>query len=94
MDCIGSGNHARRSGRRRPDDMETITQKSLAGWLDRAAQRCEIVDREPATGKQCWFLARLIVEADDQGEIDNAILNTSFVLTKKTASRMIDGYLN
>lgn len=70
-----------------------MDQKSLASHLDRAAARADLIDREPATRKQCWFLAGLITNARDEKQIDEIILNTSFVLTKRGASALIDGYL-
>lgn len=72
----------------------TMTQKELAKILDRAAARAEIVNRAPATGKQCWFLAKLILES---GTLESNILaqydNTNYVLTCKQASVSIDGLL-
>jgi len=67
------------------------SQKSLAGWLDRCAARAESVDQAPATGKQCWFLAGLILKAGEDG--GKFIANTSYVLTKRRASGLIDDYL-
>ena len=72
--------------------MET-TQKDLAGHLDRAAVRADIIDRHPATSKQCWFLAHLIIKNNDEYAYSDA-LKSSFVLTKSIASKMIDAYLN
>jgi hypothetical protein len=50
-----------------------------------------MIDREPATSKQCWFLAGLILKAGEDGS--EYIVNTSLVLTKGKASQMIDAYL-
>lgn len=71
-----------------------LDRKVIARFLDRAADRAEIVDRAPATGKQCWFLAGLIAQHDDRDTYSEIITNSSFVLTKARASQMIDGYLN
>lgn len=68
-------------------------QKIVAQFLDTAASRADIVDREPATSKQCWFLAGLMVKEDDEREYAE-IMKSSFVLTKRMASSMIDDYLN
>ena len=71
------------------------TQKEIARALDIAAARAEIIDREPATGKQCWFLAGLLIKAGlDEEAIDCAITNTNAVLTKRDASREIEALLN
>ncbi len=55
-----------------------IDRKTLARFIDNAAARADIVDAEPASPKQCWFLAGLIVKAD---------------LTRRRASLMIGDYL-
>jgi hypothetical protein len=67
------------------------SQKTLAAFLDTAAGRAESVDREPATSKQCWFLAGLMLKAGETGA--EYVLNTSLILTKRNASSMIDQYL-
>jgi hypothetical protein len=67
------------------------TQKDFARALDAAAARAGYIDREPASGKQCWFLASLMLKAGaDLGDI---LVDTHFVLTKSKASSMIDSYL-
>lgn len=71
--------------------IETLSQKSLAGWLDRAAARADMIDRDPATSKQCWFLASLILKAGEDGY---DWTDSSRVLTKREASTLIDTYLN
>lgn len=73
--------------------MKTISeQKLIASFLDRAADRADMIDREPATGKQCWYLAGLMAKAgEDGGEF---ITNTSAILTKKRASALIQQYLS
>lgn len=70
---------------------ETLSQKSLAGWLDRAAARADMIDRDPATGKQCWYLAHLILKSGEDGY---DWVNSNTVLTKREASNLIDTYLN
>lgn len=70
-----------------------MDRKLLAGFIDQAAGRSEIVDAEPATRKQCWFLSGLIIGASDHAQEDEFVLNTSFVLTKKRASNLISNYL-
>lgn len=67
------------------------TQKIIAQTLDRCAARAHSVDAEPATSKQCWFLAGLILKAGEDGT--DYSLNTSLVLTKTEASQLIDAYL-
>lgn len=70
------------------------TQKQIAQALDTAAQRAEFVDRTPATGKQCWFLAKLIMEAGkDADDVGCSLTNTQAVLTKRQASMYIEMYL-
>ena len=66
-------------------------QKTLASALDRCAARAETIDSDPATGKQCWFLAGLILKAGEDG--NDYVTNTSLVLTKRYASGLIDTYL-
>jgi hypothetical protein len=68
-----------------------ISQKELAGFLDLCAARARVIDREPATSRQCWFLAGLIVKSgEDHSEY---VLNFNCVLTKSRASRLIDSYV-
>ncbi len=67
-------------------------QKDTARQLDELAARAEVVGSEPATQKQCWFLAGLLIAAGETvASWTNT--NTSFVLTKKRASRSIDFFL-
>lgn len=73
-----------------PTPVTFESQKSLAFWLDRAAARADIVDREPATKKQCWFLAGLILKSGE--DHSDWIVNTSAVLTKARASALISLY--
>lgn len=65
---------------------EEFTQKEVAQVLDRMAARSS----NPATGKQCWFLAKLIVES---GDAATWIAGDSVVLSKSKASAEIDLYL-
>lgn len=67
------------------------SQKSLAASLDRCAGRAEFVDREPASSKQCWFLAGLILKSGEDGS--EYLINSNYVLTKREASTLIDTYL-
>lgn len=70
------------------------TQKQICIALDTAASRADLIDREPASSKQCWFLAGLIFKAgEDASAIDMEISNTQAILTKKAASFWIDQYL-
>lgn len=72
----------------------TTTQKDIAQALDHAAKRAETVGAAPATSKQCWFLAKLILETGkDAQDIGCGWSNTSAILTKRDASRYIDDYL-
>lgn len=66
------------------------SQKSLASFLDSAANRAEYIGQIPATSKQCWYLAGLMLNAGDDGA--EYIVNTSKVLTKKSASQLISIY--
>ena len=36
-------------------------QHQIAQILDRCAERANFIDREPATQKQCWYLAKLML---------------------------------
>lgn len=72
----------------------TTDRKMIASFLDMAAARAETIDRNPASRKQCWFLAGLIEKTDDEDTYNEIVSNTSFILTKARASRMIDSYLN
>lgn len=67
------------------------TQKEIARDLDRAAGRACHVDAEGATRKQCWFLAKLLLDAGtDASDLDCEITNTQAILTKREASLHID----
>jgi hypothetical protein len=66
-------------------------QHQIAQILDRCAERANFIDREPATQKQCWYLAKLMLDAGDEG--GDFSLNTSAILTKQDASQRIDALL-
>lgn len=71
-----------------------FNRKTIAQFLDRAAARADMVNRDPASAKQCWFLAGLIAQHKDDAAYGEIVTNTSFVLTKQRASQLIDTYLN
>ena len=66
-------------------------QHQIAQILDRCAERANFIDREPATQKQCWYLAKLMLDAGDEGS--EFVLNTSAILTKQDASKRIEALL-
>jgi hypothetical protein len=66
-------------------------QRVLASFLDKAASHAEMIGRVPATSKQCWFIAGLILKTGDDGS--EWITNTSAMLTKSKASKLIESYL-
>lgn len=72
--------------------MKSSEQKALAKQLDVCAARAYRINKAPATGKQCWFLASLLLKASQ--DIDVFYTNTSLVLTKREASHQIDSLLN
>lgn len=66
------------------------TQKEIASQLDRGASR----SGNPATRKQCWFLAKLLSERNATGEaVGCDTLNTSCSLSKEAASQYINEIL-
>lgn len=71
----------------------SMTQKEIAQTLDRAAARADMVGARPASGKQCWFLAKLILENDD-GSFYDELSSFNTVLTSKKASFIISDLLN
>lgn len=76
--------------------MTNYTQKDIAQILDRAAARAHSVNASPATPKQCWFLAKLMLEDANKFGLQSLEItptNTSQVLTSKRASCLIDMYL-
>ena len=70
--------------------IRNMNHNQIAAILERAADRAEDLGYSPATEKQCWYLAGLMVTADDA---DDVILNTSLALTGHKASAMISGYI-
>lgn len=71
---------------------EVDKQVEIARRLDTAAIRCLTVDMTPATRKQIWFLAHLMLKAEDfESSVDMAV-DTSYLLTMKEASSLIDTY--
>ena len=66
---------------------KTMNHKTFSHVLATAASRAETVGMEPASGKQCWFLAKLLLDDGDDGS--DWVLDTSRILTKKQASTRI-----
>ncbi len=67
------------------------TQKSIAQILDRAARRA----RTPATGKQVWFLAGVLLKQDEETierELEDFIIGQA-ALDSKLASFLISNLL-
>ena len=65
------------------------TQKEIAMVLDAAAGRAHLVEATPASSKQVWFLAGLLMRAGrDERDITDG--NTNFILTSRKASFFID----
>lgn len=70
-----------------------MNQKEIAQALDRAAARAHSVNATPASSKQCWFIAGLMLKTGNEHDIDDIIVDTSYVLTSRRASGMIEDYL-
>lgn len=69
-------------------------QQRVARELDAAAARADLVDARPATPKQCWFLAGLMVNAGVTPDAEGiGYLNSRAILTSAKASKLIDEYL-
>ncbi len=69
-------------------------QKSFATQLDTAASRAEVVDQDGASRKQCWFLAKLMLDANETpDDYGFGHVHTSAVLTRREASSMIGDHL-
>lgn len=71
----------------------TMTQKEIARVLDRCAARCADVEATPASAKQIWYLAGLLVgEVQRHGAQSVEPLHNAdnYVLTARRASHMID----
>lgn len=73
-------------------DSEMPSRKTLAVALDACAARADMIDKEPATAKQCWFLAGLILDGGWVADARDAF-DSNTVLTKREASRRIEFYL-
>ncbi|MCG8670251.1 MAG: hypothetical protein MI867_12610 [Pseudomonadales bacterium] len=73
--------------------MQVFTQKEIAEYIDSAARRSY---DSKASGKQCWFLAKLISETDNpMKELEGWELNASGKpLTSKRASFIISTILD
>lgn len=76
------------------DFNKTAAQKMLVALLDRAASRSSY----GASDKQCWFLAKLIVdgcETEEQFDLEiGDWYQSNRTLSGKEASLLIDSYLN
>lgn len=69
-------------------------QKEIAVELDRAASRADLVNAAPATAKQSWYLAGLLVQLGrDAAWVGCEITNSNAILTKKRASGYISDLL-
>lgn len=71
-----------------------MTQKMIAQQLDRAAARADSIDKIPATSKQCWYLASLMLQKTNEADLSELTLNTNLILTKYEASNRIGFYLS
>lgn len=75
-------------------DAPALTQKQIARALDRAAARSAY----PASPKQTWFLAGLILKNETpeaaEREYDHWLLGSHLSLSGREASSMISEYLN
>lgn len=73
----------------------TPTQKDVCAALDAAARKAA-AHGEPATSKQCWFLAGLLIKADGAESARKsawAFNDGPKGLTKREASAIIDELL-
>ncbi len=68
-------------------DTEMLNQKEIASNLQTAANRAS----NPASSKQIWYLAKLMMDAGEDGL--DYVLNGE-ILSVSNASSMIDYYLN
>lgn len=68
-----------------------MDRKTIAQCLDNAAARTEMVGGTPATPKQCWYLAGLLV--GDEAWRADAYLDSNAMLSKRAASALIDELL-
>ena len=65
-----------------------MTQKELAGKLDTAAAKAAAEGRTPATSKQCWYLAGLLLKKGYKGLLFVDSFNQA--LTSITAHNYIE----
>lgn len=63
-------------------------QKTIVQFLDRAASNADVIDKDPATSKQTWFIAKLLSDRG-MGAFD-VIEPSNSTLTKREASSIID----
>lgn len=70
-----------------------LDQKRVARALDKAAARADAVGARPASAKQCWFLAGLIVKWNDTQFFNKIETDLSLRMTAREASGQIDRYL-
>ena len=70
------------------------TQKGIARRLDVLAAQVDYAGGTPASGRQCWFLAKLILENESERHITEMLYLDDIRLTKREASSLIDTYLN
>lgn len=71
-----------------------LNAKNIVSTLDSRAMNADMAGGNPASGKQCWFLATLIEKHNDVRQYEEIILNSNFCLSKAKASKLIDMYLN
>ena len=66
-------------------------QKDIASTLDMAANRCHQIGANPATRKQVWYIAGLMLDAGDApADWGYGAANTNALLTVRKASGLID----
>lgn len=68
---------------------EAGSAKAIVRQLEAAAARCETVDAVEPTPKQLWYLACLLESKGGLAQWSEP-LNSSYVLTRRRASEMID----
>lgn len=76
--------------------MTIDTQKEVARSLDRMAERCIGRGKTPASGRQCWFLAKLLIEDaswDYHGLNSVHGGSTDYALSSRDASNLISDLL-
>ncbi len=70
-----------------------MTQAQLVKHLDSAARRASMINATPASSKQTWFLAGLLVKVSAKLNDESAVnewLSSSAVLTLRDASKQIE----